>query len=450
MMSRGHMLEKEKIGRLMMKLAVPATVSMLVNALYNLVDTIFIGRGIGYLAIGGLTIVFPVQTLIMAASLMIGVGGSSVISRSLGAKDFERAQRVAGNSFVAISALGVFVCVLGLIFINPLLRIFGATAELFPYAKEYLQVILVGSLYFPFVISSNNIIRAEGKARVAMVSMLIGAVGNVILDYIFIFPFQMGVFGAALATILSQLASAIFVFLYFKRGHSTLQVQLRHLKPEREILREITTVGFASFARNSAGSLIIIIVNNLLGVYGGNMAISIYGIIQRFTKVLFLPLFGIVQGMQPIVGYNYGAKNLSRVKRTVRLSIISSMLFAVTSSGLAQLFPDQLIRLFSTEAVLIKEGVYALRLVILMVPIVAVQIVGAAFFQAIGKVIPAIILTLSREILLFIPFVLILPRFFGLFGIWVSFPVADFFAALITTILLIREMRMMERELILG
>ncbi len=449
-MSRGHMLEKEKIGRLMMKLAVPATVSMLVNALYNLVDTIFIGRGIGYLAIGGLTIVFPVQTLIMAASLMIGVGGSSVISRSLGAKDFERAQRVAGNSFVAISALGVFVCVLGLIFINPLLRIFGATAELFPYAKEYLQVILVGSLYFPFVISSNNIIRAEGKARVAMVSMLIGAVGNVILDYIFIFPFQMGVFGAALATILSQLASAIFVFLYFKRGHSTLQVQLRHLKPEREILREITTVGFASFARNSAGSLIIIIVNNLLGVYGGNMAISIYGIIQRFTKVLFLPLFGIVQGMQPIVGYNYGAKNLSRVKRTVRLSIISSMLFAVTSSGLAQLFPDQLIRLFSTEAVLIKEGVYALRLVILMVPIVAVQIVGAAFFQAIGKVIPAIILTLSREILLFIPFVLILPRFFGLFGIWVSFPVADFFAALITTILLIREMRMMERELILG
>ena len=449
-MSRGHMLEKEKIGRLMMKLAVPATVSMLVNALYNLVDTIFIGRGIGYLAIGGLTIVFPVQTLIMAASLMIGVGGSSVISRSLGAKDFERAQRVAGNSFVAISALGVFVCVLGLIFINPLLRIFGATAELFPYAKEYLQVILVGSLYFPFVISSNNIIRAEGKARVAMVSMLIGAVGNVILDYIFIFPFQMGVFGAALATILSQLASAIFVFLYFKRGHSTLQVQLRHLKPEREILREITTVGFASFARNSAGSLIIIIVNNLLGVYGGNMAISIYGIIQRFTKVLFLPLFGIVQGMQPIVGYNYGAKNLSRVKRTVRLSIISSMLFAVTSSGLAQLFPDQLIRLFSTEAVLIKEGVYALRLAILMVPIIAVQIVGAAFFQAIGKVIPAIILTLSREILLFIPFVLILPRFFGLFGIWVSFPVADFFAALITTILLIREMRMMERELILG
>ena len=449
-MSRGHMLEKEKIGRLMMKLAVPATVSMLVNALYNLVDTIFIGRGIGYLAIGGLTIVFPVQTLIMAASLMIGVGASSVISRSLGAKDFERAQRVAGNSFVAISALGVFVCVLGLIFINPLLRIFGATAELFPYAKEYLQVILVGSLYFPFVISSNNIIRAEGKARVAMVSMLIGAVGNVILDYIFIFPFQMGVFGAALATILSQLASAIFVFLYFKRGHSTLQVQLRHLKPEREILREITTVGFPSFARNSAGSLIIIIVNNLLGVYGGNLAISIYGIIQRFTKFLFLPLFGIVQGMQPIVGYNYGAKNLGRVKRTVRLSIISSMLFAVTSSGLAQLFPDQLIRLFSTEAVLIKEGVYALRLVILMVPIVAVQIVGAAFFQAIGKVIPAIILTLSREILLFIPFVLILPRFFGLFGIWVSFPVADFFAALITTMLLIREMRMMERELILG
>src|SRR5690554_1685466 len=444
-MSRNRMLEKEKIGRLLIKLSVPATVSMMVNALYNIVDTIFIGRGIGYLAIGGLTIAFPVQMLIMAASLMIGVGAASVISRSLGAKNQERAERAAGNSFLSVSIFGGLICLLGSVLLEPLLRIFGATPELLPYAKEYLQVILIGSLYFPFVVSSNNLIRAEGKAKVAMFSMLIGAVLNIILDYIFIFPLRMGIFGAAFATILSQLASAVFIFTYFRNGHSALQVRLRHFKPDWGILREITTVGFASFARNSAGSLVIVIVNNLLGVYGGNLAISVYGIMQRMIRFLFLPLVGIVQGMQPIAGYNYGAKKVDRVKRAVKLSIISAVLFATTTSGLAQLFPAQVIRLFSADTELIKEGVYALRFVILMVPIVGVQIVGAALFQAIGKALPSIILTLSREVLLFIPFVLILPKFFGLSGIWLSFPLADLFAVLITTVLLIREMRSIER-----
>lgn len=443
-MNGNRILEKEKIGRLLIKLSVPATVSMLVNALYNVVDTIFIGRGIGYLAIGGLTIAFPIQMLIMAASLMFGVGAASVVSRSLGAKDQERAERAAGNSFLGVTILGALIWLLGSVLIVPILRIFGATPELLPYAQEYLQVILIGSLYFPFVVASNNLIRAEGKAKVAMISMLIGAVLNIILDYIFIFPLQMGIFGAAFATILSQFASAVFVFTYFKSGHSALRVRLRHLKPEWAIFREIIAVGFASFARNSAGSLVIVIVNNLLGVYGGNLAISVYGIIQRMLRFLFMPLFGIVQGMQPIVGYNYGAKKVSRVKRAVKLSIISTTLIATTSSGLAQLFPGPVIRLFSEEAALIKEGVYALRLVILMTPLVGVQVVGAALFQALGKAVPSIILTLSREIILFIPFVLILPKFFGLSGIWFSFPLADLITILFTTVLLIREMMRIE------
>jgi len=444
-MSRNRMLGIEKIGRLLIKLSVPATVSMLVNALYNIVDTIFIGRGVGYLAIGGLTIAFPIQMLIMAASLMIGVGAASVVSRSLGAKNQERAEQAAGNSFFAVAVLGGLISLLGSALIHPLLRIFGATPELLPYAKEYLQVILIGSLYFPFVVSSNNLIRAEGKAKVAMFSMLIGAISNIILDYIFIFPLQMGIFGAAFATILSQFASAVFVFTYFRSGRSALQVRLRHLNPEWGILREITAVGLASFARNAAGSLVIVIVNNLLGVYGGNLAISVYGIMQRMIRFLFMPLFGIVQGMQPIVGYNYGAKKVDRVKRAVKLSLISATLFAMTTSGLVQLFPEQVIRLFSKEPELIKEGVYALRFVILMAPVVGVQIVGAALFQAIGKAVPSIILTLSREVLLLIPLVLIMPRFFGLTGIWVSFPLADFFAMLITTVLLVREMGIIVR-----
>lgn len=443
-MSKNLILENEKISRLLMRLSLPATVSMFVNALYNIVDTIFVGRGVGYLAIGGLTIAFPVQMLIMAFSLMIGVGAASVISRSLGARDQERAELAAGNSFFAVGALGLAICLFGLVFINPLLKIFGATTELLPYAKEYLQIILIGSIYFPFVVSTNNLIRAEGRANVAMVSMLIGAILNIVLDYIFIFPLQMGIFGAAFATILSQLVSAVFVLFYMYSGKSTLRVRPRHLKPKREILREITAVGFASFTRNSAGSLIITIVNNLLGIYGGNLAISIFGVIQRIIRFLFMPLFGIVQGMQPIVGYNYGARKISRVKETVKISLLSTIIFASTTAGLGQLFPQYIIGLFSDEAELINNGAYALRFVILMVPLVGVQIVGAALFQSIGKALPSILLTLSREVLLFIPFVLILPRIFGLLGIWLSFPLADFFAIFITTVLLKREMKVME------
>jgi putative MATE family efflux protein len=362
----------------------------------------------------------------------------------LGAKDRERAERAAGNSFFSVSLLGLVICLFGLLFIDPLLRIFGATGEILPYAKEYLQVILVGSMYFPFVVSSNNLIRAEGKAKTAMVSMLIGAIANIILDYLFIFPLRMGVYGAALATILSQLLSAIYVFVYFSMGYSTLKLRLHHFKPDREILREITAVGFASFARNSAGSLIGIIVNHSLVVYGGSLAISVYGVIQRIIRFLFMPLFGIVQGMQPIVGYNYGARRINRVKQAVKLSISAATVYATVTALLGQVFPEYVIGLFGKEPELIKHGAFALRFVIAVIPIVGVQVVGAALFQAIGKALPSLLLTLSREVLLFIPFVLLLPRFFGLSGIWLSFPLADFFAVLVTIMLLRREMRRME------
>lgn len=440
-MPGNHLLEEEKISRLLLKLSLPATISMLVNALYNLVDTIFVGRGVGYLAIGGLTIAFPVQMLIMAAALMIGVGGASVISRSLGAKNQERVAQATGNSFLLAGLLGLAISVFGSLFIDPLLRLFGATAEILPYAKVYLRTIFIGTIYFPFVVASNNLIRAEGKAKVAMVSMLIGAIANIFLDYLFIFPLDMGVYGAALATILSQLLSFIFVIAYFTRGHSALQVRLAHFKPTKEICGEILAVGFASFTRNAAGSLIVAIVNHLLVVYGGSLAISVYGILQRITRFLFMPLFGIVQGMQPIVGYNYGAVKLNRVKKAVRISILSTTIYATATGLLGQAFSTFVIGLFGEEPELIEKGAYALRFVIAMVPLVGIQIVGAALFQAIGKAFPSLLLTLSREILLFIPFVLILPPIFGLTGIWLAFPLADLFAILITIVLLKKEMR---------
>jgi len=446
MTDRSYNLENEKITKLLMRLSLPATIAMIVNALYNITDTIFIGRGIGYLGIGGLTIAFPVQMVIMATAQMIGIGAASIISRSLGAKDIEKADHVAGNSFFAVGILGITICALGLIFINPLLKIFGATDILLPYAQEYLQVILIGSIYFPFAVSTNNLIRAEGNAKVAMISMLIGTILNIILDYIFIFPMAMGIRGAALATILSQLVSVIFILFYIYGGHSTLKVKLHHLKPDSKILREIVIIGFPSFARQGSGSIIAVIMNNSLAFYGGELAISIYGIVNRVIMFLFMPLFGVVQGMQPIAGFNYGAKRFDRVKEVVKLSIIVTTVFASIGTLIGELFPWFIIGLFDNDPDLIRNGSYALRLIISMIPIIGVQIIGAALFQSLGKAIPSLLLTLSRQVLFLIPLVLILPRIFGfgLFGIWISIPIADFFAAIVTFFLLKKEMKIIE------
>jgi len=447
-MERNYNLENQKMTKLLMNLSLPATIAMLVNALYNIVDTIFIGRGIGYLAIGGLTIAFPVQMVIMAIAQMVGIGAASIISRSLGAKDSERANNVVGNSLLSVAIFGIFICVSGLIFINPLLRIFGATDTLLPYAKEYLQVILIGSIYFPIAVSGNNIIRAEGNAKAAMFSMLIGAILNIVLDYIFIFPLNMGIRGAALATILSQLVSVIYVLFYILGKQSTLKVKLYHLKPDWKILYEIMTVGFSSFARQIAGSIMAIILNNSLAFYGGELAISVYGVVNRVIMFLFMPLFGVVQGMQPIVGYNYGANKIDRVKEAVKLSIIATTIFASVSTLFGELFPHFIIGMFDNDPALIENGVYALRIVISMVPIIGVQIIGAALFQALGKVIPSLLLTLSRQVLFFIPLVLILPRIYGLglLGIWISFPLADFLSTIFTIVLLKKEMNIIERQ----
>jgi len=451
-MERNHNLENQKMTKLLINLSLPATIGMIVNALYNIVDTIFIGRGIGYLGIGGLTIAFPVQMIIMAVAQMIGVGAASIISRSLGSKDSDRANHVVGNSFLSAVILGTFISVLGLIFINPLLKIFGATDILMPYAKEYLQIILIGSIYFPIAVAGNNIIRAEGNAKTAMFSMLIGAILNIIFDYIFIFPLNMGIRGAALATILSQLVSVMYVLFYIYGGRSTLKVKFQHLKPDWKILYEIITVGFASFARQVAGSIMAIILNNSLGFYGGELSISVYGVVNRVIMFLFMPLFGIVQGMQPIVGYNYGANRIDRVKEAVKLSIIATTVFASVSTLFGELFPHLIIGLFDDDPELIKNGVYALRIVISMIPIIGVQIIGAALFQALGKVIPSLLLTLSRQVLFFIPLVLILPRIYGLglLGIWISFPLADFLSTIFTIVLLKKEMKIIEQHNIEG
>jgi putative MATE family efflux protein len=443
MNERSYRLENEKMSKLLMNLSLPATIGMIVNALYNIIDTIFIGQGVGVLGIGGLTIAFPIQMMIMAVAQMIGIGAASAISRNLGAKDIERADHVAGNSFLAVTILGILICILGSVFVEPLLRLFGATDSLLPYAKEYIQVILWGSIYFPFVVSANNLIRAEGNAKVAMFSMLIGTILNIFLDYLFIFPLDMGIRGAALATILSQFVSLIYILVYIYGGNSSLKVKRHHLKPDMGIMVEMVTVGFPAFARQFAGSLVAIVVNHSLIYYGGELAISIFGVINRVTMFLFMPLFGIVQGMQPIAGYNYGAKRIDRVKEVLKLSIVYTTIFASFSTLIGELFPGAIFGMFNGDPQLISQGVNALRITIAMVPIIGVQIVGATLFQSLGKAMPSLILSLLRQVFLLIPLILILPKLFGLglLGIWLSIPLADLLSTLITIVLLKSEMR---------
>jgi len=421
---------------------------MLANALYNLVDTIFVGRGVGSLAIGALAIAFPLQILIVAIAQTIGIGAGSAVSRNLGAGKVDRAKCVVGNSFFCIIALSLTVSVIGLIFIEQILIFFGATQTILPYARDYVVVILWGLTFFSFAISSNNLIRAEGNARVAMVSMLIGAILNIILDPIYIFVFKLGIQGAALATITAQFCSFLYILHYIYGKETTLTIKLHHLKPNLSIIKEIIIVGLPSFARLSAGSISTLLVNQSLRFYGGDLAIIIIGVIIKITRFLFMPMFGVVQGMQPIAGYNYGARQYNRVFEVLNLTIKVLLILSSFLCLIIILWPAQVISIFTNDLEVIQTGIPVMRIILFSIPVLSIQITGATLFQALGKPMPAIVFSLLRRVLLFIPLIIILPRLsqLGLLGIWISYPIADIFSAIITWFFLRSEIRKIRQE----
>jgi len=438
-------LGKEKIGKLLVSLSVPATMGMTVNALYNLVDTIFVGRGVGATAIGALTVSFPIQMIIMAFAIMIGMGSASAISRSLGANNVERADNITGNSFFSIVVFSSIIAILGITFTEPLLRFVGATDTILPYARDYITIIFYGSVFRSFAMSTNNLIRAEGNAKVAMISMIIGAGSNIILDPIFIFIFKMGVKGAALATIIAQFFAFLYIIRYLYSGKSSLKVRFHHLKPRISIIKEIVTVGMASFFRHISGGIAGVIINTSLSFLGGDVALIIVGILQRVTMFVFMPVFGVVQGMQPIIGFNYGAKKYERVKETLKITILVTTVMATLGWCFIELFPSLVFNIFTAESEIIEKGAPIIRIVISMIPLIGIQIVAAALFQSLGKAVPSLILSLLRQVLLFIPLVIILPRVFGLglMGIWISYPIADVLAVILTVFYLRHELKKM-------
>lgn len=444
MQQRRHILADQNIKRLLFKLSLPATTGMLVMALYNVIDTIFVGRGVGPLGIAGLSIVFPIQMIVLSIGQLFGIGGASAVSRSLGEGDEEKAQSVIGTVYSSAVIVSILLTVVALVFKEQFLMLFGATEGIYPYAKDYYEIIVLASLLFIITMSTNNLLRSEGHARIAMITMIIGAVSNIFLDALFIFGLNMGIRGAAWATVVAKILSVIYVVIYICKGRSILKVQLRHLYIKPVLLKEIFSIGTASFIRSVAGSMVFALFNNALGTHGGDLAIAAYGIVQRFLRLIIMPLIGIGQGLQPIVGYNYGAKCFDNVLRANKLAIIWATSLSLFGWLVVQLFARPLMTIFTADSELIAAGAHAVRHMLFMLPVVGFHLVGTVMFMALGKALPSILLSMSREILFLIPLILILPNFFGVDGVWITMPISDVLAFSLTFTLFTREMKKMK------
>lgn len=445
-MDRSKQLGEEKISKLLVKFSIPAIIGMLVNALYNVVDRIYIGHGVGSLGIGGTTVAFPIMLIMMAFSMLIGVGANSLVSIRLGQNRKEEAQGIFNNALVLLILLSVVLSVILFISLEPFLKLVGTSNEILPYAKDYLQIILIGGVFQSVGMGMNNFIRSEGNPKIAMLTMLIGALTNTILDPIFIFVFKWGMKGAALATIISQAISAIWVIAYFLKGKSLLKFKSEYLKLKAVYVWNIFALGTAPFAMQLAASVLNFIMNRNLGIYGGDIAVSGMGIVNSITTLMIMPIFGINQGVQPIIGYNYGAEKYDRVKQAYKLAVLFATSIVLFGWIITRLFPEQLVYLFNNdEPDLISFAVSAIRRNLIFLPVVGFQIVSSNYFQAAGKPNHSAFLGLSRQVIILIPALIILPKFFGLDGIISAAPLADITSSILTAIFITLEMRKLER-----
>ncbi|NTV90637.1 MAG: MATE family efflux transporter [Clostridiales bacterium] len=435
-------LEKDSVIKLLLEFSIPAIIGMVVSSLYNVIDRIFIGHSAGSLGIAGITVGFPIMMVQFAFGGMIGMGATALISIRLGQKRKEDAELVVGNAVTLLTILGIVLAVLGLLFLDPLLRFFGSSDEVLPYAREYMEIILGGSIFQMLSFGMNNFIRAEGKPGKSMATMIVSAILNAVFAPIFIFGFHWGMRGAALATVLAQFIVAVWIVMHFATGKSLLVIRAKNLKLQFDIVAQIVTIGFAMFAMQVAQSVLTAIMNKSLLKYGGDVAISAIGIVNTLATLIVMPIVGINQGAQPLIGYNYGAMKYDRVKKTLKYAIIFGSAMSIAGFAVTQAIPSQLIAIFnSRDAELISIGSPAMRIFLLALPLVGFQIVGSGYFQAVGKPMQSTILNLLRQVIILIPLLLILPQFFQLQGVLISAPISDFLAAIITAAFLFFEIR---------
>lgn len=429
----------QDIKKLLIKQAVPASIGILFLSVNMLIDTIFVGQWIGSLAIAAVTVVVPITFLISSLGMAIGVGGGSVLSRALGAKNSEKAKATFGNQIMMTLLLSLVFVLLCVVFSENVLLLFGAKGSIMEMAVEFFFPVLFSVPFLALCMMGNNIIRAEGKATFAMIAMIIPAFVNIALDIVFIKYMKLGMFGAALATTISYIMCFLFV-LWFFLFKSELHLKARHFKFNIPIVKEITSLSFVTFSRQSIVSVLAIIINHTLYAYGGEHSIAVYGIISRMLMFALFPILGITQGFIPIAGFNYGANNYSRVRESIQISIRYAAILATIIYLFILFFASEIVSVFTTDTEVNADTTVALQWVFAASPIIAIQLVGAAYFQAAGMARKALFLTLSKQGFFLIPLVLILPNFLGIFGVWVAFPISDTLSTLLTAYFLKKEM----------
>lgn len=429
-------LGQEKVLKLLIKFSVPAIVGMVVNSLYNVVDRIFIGNSpdLGSYGLAGITICFPIMIILMSMGNLFGVGGATLFSIKLGEERQKEAQNALGNSFVLLMISGLSFMILGQIFLEDILALFGASQTVLPYSMEYMRIIFFGAVFQVVSMGMNNFIRADGNPNIAMLTMFLGAGINILLDPLFIYVFRMGMAGAALATILAQAISAVWVVSYFIGKRSKNKLKFRFMRLKMGIITQITFLGLPGFSISFANSLMNAILNKSLLIYGGDIAVSGMGIINSLRAILLMPLMGIRQGVQPIISFNFGAGKYDRVKTATKLAIIAATGIVVTGYTITRLFPVQLISMFNREPELVEFGRHALITWFLCLPVLGFHFIGSNFFQAIGRSKSAMFLNLTRQIILLIPALIVFPKLWGINGLLYATPFADLFSALLTGI----------------
>lgn len=434
-------LGTENIGKLLMQYAVPAIIAMTASSLYNMVDSIFIGHGVGTMAISGLALTFPLMNLAAAFGSLVGVGAATLISVKLGQKDYDTAQRVLGNVFVLNILLGVAFTVIVMAFLDPILYFFGGSDETVGYARDYMYIILLGNTITHLYLGLNAVLRSSGHPQKAMYATIATVIINTILDPVFIYGFGWGIRGAAIATIVAQIISLMWQLWIFSSKEELLHFHRGIFRLKRKIVFDSLAIGMSPFLMNMAACFIVILINQGLKKYGGDLAIGAFGIVNRLVFNIVMIVMGLNQGMQPIAGYNFGAKQYERVTKTLKLTIIYAT--GVTTFGfiIGMLFSDTVVGIFTSDAELIELSAKGLRIVVMFFPIIGFQMVTANFFQSIGMASKAIFLSLTRQMVVLLPCLLILPRFFGAAGVWYSMPISDLLASLIAGTMLVWQFR---------
>lgn len=431
-------LGTERIRKLLVQYSVPAIIAMTASSLYNMVDSIFIGQGVGPMAISGLALTFPFMNLGAAFGAAVGVGASTCISVKLGQKDYGIAQRILGNTVTLNVIVGLLFSVVSLLFLDDILYFFGASPRTIPYARDYMVVILLGNVFSHMYFGMNAVLRAAGKPRLAMYATMFTVVMNTLLDPLFIYVFDMGIQGAAFATILSQMMALTWQMKLFTDRRELLHLQRGTFGLDGRLVRNIIAIGMSPFLMNVCACIVVIFINKGLLAYGGDLAVGAYGIVNRVAFVFVMIVMGINQGMQPIAGYNYGAQRNDRLMRVLKLSMIAATAVTTTGFLIAEIFPRECARLFTSDDQLLDMSAHGMRIVMFTFPIIGYQMVVTNFFQSIGRASVSIFLSLSRQMLFLLPMLIILPQFFGADGVWLSMPVSDTVASVVTAIVMVK------------